>query len=115
MADIFQTLNPFMPTRHLRRSGMIVRKGGGGSSSTTNVTNTGLGDEQYQGIMDNLAENFGNADVRYEELKPMLDNMGVDTDQLLTDLSTLSSAQSAGFTNLTDLMNTQAAHLAVIA
>ena len=98
-------MNPMMPYRHLkpRLTGTMAYKGGGGS--TTNVTNTGLGDDQYQGIMDNLTENFSTSNLRYDEVKPLLDNMGVDTDQLLTDLSTLSGNQSTSFTNLNDLIN----------
>lgn len=103
MAQLSLWMNPAMPYRHLhpRAAGSMVFKGGG---STTNVTNTGLGDDQYKAIMNNLATNFDSADVRYEEVRPLLDNMGVDTDQLLTDLTSLSSAQSTGFTNIQDLL-----------
>ena len=70
--------------------------GGGGGDTVTNVTNTGLGDDQYQSLYDNqgtIKENQGNIasslDAQREEAATAYDTMYGRLDTQDTDLSNI--------------------------
>jgi Flp pilus assembly pilin Flp len=78
--------------------------GGGGGDTVTNVTNTGLGDDQYQALADNqvgisgqITDARNDATVRYDNFDNRFDNLD-------TSVGGVSSNLSSGFTNLQDLM-----------
>jgi len=63
----------------------------GGGSDTTNVTNTGLGDEQYSGIMDSLGE----GGVKADAIAKALSAQGVNVNKLISDVSTAQGGVDA--------------------
>lgn len=79
---------------------------GGGGGTTTNVTNTGLGDDQYQSLYDNqgvIKENQGNIasslDAQREEAKTAYDTMFGRLDTQDTAMGNISNAiGSQGYT-----------------
>ena len=77
---------------------------GGGGGDTTNVTNTGLGDDQYQALADNqvgisgqITDARNDATVRYDNFDNRFDNLD-------TSVGGVSNNLTSGFTNLQDLM-----------
>ena len=48
--------------------------GGGGETTTTNVTNTGLGDDQYQTLADNQVGISGQIDTARDDATTRYDN-----------------------------------------
>jgi hypothetical protein len=78
----------------------------GGGGDTTNVTNTGLGDDQYQtladnqaGISDQITTAADDAETRYKGFDGRFDSID-------TGLSGLGTNLTSGFTNIQDLMDT---------
>lgn len=63
----------------------------GGGSDTTNITNTGLGDDQYAGIMDSL----GQGGVKADAITQALSAQGVNVDKLISDVSTAQGGVDA--------------------
>ena len=79
----------------------------GGGGDTTNVTNTGLGDDQYQaladnqvGISDQITDVDANATKRYNQFDTRFGNLD-------TSISGLSTSMLDQFKNSTDNVNTQ--------
>jgi len=134
--------NPFGIDRHLnpRRSGMIVFKGGGGGS-TTNITETGLGDTQFQTLQTNQSDIRGDITGLGTDVQTYGDALktgqsgitnligsaaSTDDDGLVTPasglygqfndqynyLTGLSDRMDTGFTDLTGNVNTQTSALA---
>lgn len=97
--------NPFMPYRHLnpRASGLIVFKGG----STTNVTNTGLGDDQYKALADNQVGISNQITTASSDAMDQFNSLGGRFDTLGTNLSGLSTTMldqfKAANTNVNNL------------
>jgi hypothetical protein len=77
----------------------------GGGGGDTNVTNTGLGDDQYQALADNqvgisgqITDARDDATLRYDQFDNRFD--GLDT-----SVAGVGTNLTAGFTNLQDLMD----------
>ena len=133
--------NPFGIDRYLhpRRAGMIAYKGGGGS--TTNITETGLGDEQFQTLQTNQSNIRGDITGLGSEVQTYgaalktgqsgITNLigsaaSTDDDGLVTPatglygkfsdqynyLTGLSDRMNTGFTDLSGNVNTQQSSLA---
>ena len=80
---------------------------GGGGGDTTNVTNTGLGDDQYQALADNqvgisgqISDSYADATKRYNTFDTRFGNLD-------TSISGLSTSMLDQFKNSTDNVNTQ--------
>ena len=73
--------------------------GGGGGGETTNVTNTGMGDAQYQALADNQVGISGQVDTARDDATARYNTFDGRFDGLDTGLT-------SGFTNIQDLLNT---------
>ena len=95
-------LNPLLRHLHPRASGMIAFKGG----SSTNITNTGLGDEQYtnlSGNQENIAKTLDDyileSGVSYEAISGKLGELGLN-------INDVQKIANEGFTGLQEGMGT---------
>lgn len=79
--------------------------GGGGETTTTNVTNTGLGDDQYQTLADNQVGISGQIDTARDDATARYDNFDGRFDTLDTSFTGVGSDLTAGFTNIQDLLS----------
>ncbi|MGB0298641.1 MAG: hypothetical protein ACPGC3_04205 [Paracoccaceae bacterium] len=91
--------------------------GGGGGDTVTNVTNTGLGDDQYQSLYDNqgtIKENQGNiassldaqreeAATAYDTMYGRLDTQDTDLSNILAGIGVAGRKTSTGRTDPTGL------------
>lgn len=66
--------------------------GGGGGGETTNVTNTGLGDDQYQGLADNQFGISGQISTARDDAEEAYQNIYSSFDQSQTNRNDLASA-----------------------
>jgi len=78
---------------------------GGGGGDTTNVTNTGLGDDQYQTLADNQVGISGQITDARDDATVRYDNFDTRFDGLDTSVAGVGSNLTAGFTNIQDLMD----------
>ena len=79
-------------------------------NKTTNITNTGLGDEQYEqlqtnqtGIGDQVQEGFAGASGRFDTVDAGITGIGTKIDSATTGIN---ANTDTGFTNLTSLLST---------
>ena len=79
--------------------------GGGGETTTTNVTNTGLGDDQYQTLADNQVGISGQIDTARDDATARYDTFDSRFDTLDTSFTGVGSDLTAGFTNIQDLLS----------
>tara|TARA_R110000851_G_scaffold295228_2_gene450100 strand:- start:392 stop:1825 length:1434 start_codon:yes stop_codon:yes gene_type:complete len=79
--------------------------GGGGDTATTNVTNTGLGDDQYQGLADNQVGISGQIDTARDDASIRYDNFDNRFDTLDTSFTGVGDNLTSGFTNIQDLLS----------
>ena len=79
--------------------------GGGGETTTTNVTNTGLGDDQYQTLADNQVGISGQIDTARDDATTRYDNFDSRFDTLDTSFTGVGSDLTSGFTNIQDLLS----------
>lgn len=77
---------------------------GGGGGDTTNVTNTGLGDDQYQALADNQVGISGQITDARNDATARYDNFDTRFDNIDTSVGGVSNNLTSGFTNLQDLM-----------
>ena len=77
----------------------------GGGGGDTNVTNTGLGDDQYQALADNQVGISGQITDARDDATIRYDNFDNRFDGLDTSVAGVGSNLTAGFTNLQDLMD----------
>lgn len=77
---------------------------GGGGGDTTNVTNTGLGDDQYQALADNQVGISGQITDAGADATLRYDNFDTRFDTLDTNTTGLGDNISSGFTNIQDLL-----------
>ena len=80
---------------------------GGGGGETTNVTNTGIGDDQYQTLADNQVGISGQIDTARDDATARYDSFDGRFGDLDTSLSGLSTDMLSQFKNSTDNVNTQ--------
>ena len=79
----------------------------GGGGDTTNVTNTGLGDDQYQTLADNQVGISGQITDARTDATARYDNFDTRFGNLDTSLSGLSTSMVDQFKNSTNNVNTQ--------
>jgi len=79
--------------------------GGGGETTTTNVTNTGLGDDQYQTLADNQVGISGQIDTARDDATARYDNFDGRFDTLDTSFTGVGENLTSGFTNIQDLLS----------
>jgi len=79
---------------------------GGGGGDTTNVTNTGLGDDQYQTLADNQVGISGQITDARTDATERYDKFDTRFDGIDTSLTGIGSNLTSGFTNMQDLMDT---------
>ena len=79
---------------------------GGGGGDTTNVTNTGLGDDQYQTLADNQVGISDQIDSARTDATARYDTFDTRFDGIDTSISGLGTNLTSGFTNIQDLMDT---------
>ncbi len=77
----------------------------GGGGGDTNVTNTGLGDDQYQALADNQVGISGQITDARDDASARYDTFDNRFDGLDTSVAGVGSNLTAGFTNLQDLMD----------
>ena len=77
----------------------------GGGGGDTNVTNTGLGDDQYQTLADNQVGISGQITDARDDATARYDNFDTRFDGIDTSVAGVGSNLTAGFTNLQDLMD----------
>jgi hypothetical protein len=135
--------NPFGVSRYLqpRRAGLIAYKGGGAAGAVTNITETGLGDTQFQTLQTNQSDIRGDITGLGTDVQTYGDALktgqsgitnligsaaSTDDDGLVTPasglygqfndqynyLTGLSDRMDTGFTDLTGNVNTQTSALA---
>lgn len=78
---------------------------GGGGGDTTNVTNTGLGDDQYQTLADNQVGISGQITDARDDATARYDNFDTRFDGIDSSVAGVGSNLTAGFTNIQDLMD----------
>ena len=76
----------------------------GGGGSTTNVTNTGLGDDQFKTLTGNQANIGTSIDTARTEATGRFDTVDGTLSNIRGDISGVGTNLSSGFTNLQDLM-----------
>ena len=79
--------------------------GGGGSDQTTNVTNTGLGDDQYQALADNQVGISGQIGTAREDATARYDNFDGRFGGLDTSVAGVGENLTSGFTNLQGVLD----------
>ena len=77
---------------------------GGGGGETTNVTNTGLGDEQFTTLTQNQANIGTSIDVARTDATGRFNTLDGTLSNIRGDISGVGTNLSSGFTNLQDLM-----------
>jgi hypothetical protein len=77
---------------------------GGGGGDTTNVTNTGLGDDQYQTLADNQVGISDQITTSYDDATKRYDTFDTRFGTLDTNVGDIGTNLTGGFTNLQDLM-----------
>jgi hypothetical protein len=77
----------------------------GGGGKTTNVTNTGLGDDQYQKLADNQVGISGQITNQDNEATKRFDNIDTRFNTVDSSVTGLNDSLSTGFTNMNDLMD----------
>lgn len=77
----------------------------GGGGGDTNVTNTGLGDDQYQALADNQVGISGQITDARTDATARYDNFDTRFDNIDTSVSGVGDNLTAGFTNIQDLMD----------
>ena len=77
---------------------------GGGGGDTTNVTNTGLGDEQFTTLTQNQANIGTSIDVARTDATGRFNTLDGTLSNIRGDISGVGTNLSSGFTNLQDLM-----------
>ena len=80
--------------------------GGGGSDTTTNVTNTGLGDDQYQALADNQVGISGQITGASSDANKRYDTFDNRFNTLDTSFTGVGDNITSGFTNIQDLLST---------
>ena len=79
--------------------------GGGGSDQTTNVTNTGLGDDQYQTLADNQVGISGQIGTAREDATARYDSFDGRFGGLDTSVAGVGENLTSGFTNLQGVLD----------
>ena len=101
--------NVFLPTggdlNSLTRFILRSFNMGGGGGKTTNVTNTGLGDDQYQALADNQVGISDQITSAREDATKRYDNFDNRFTTLDTSFTNLNDAMNNSFTNMNDLMS----------
>jgi hypothetical protein len=76
----------------------------GGSSGDTNITNTGLGDEQFKTVTENQANIATSIDDGRADATGRFDTVDTGLSNIRGDISGVGTNLSSGFTNLQDLL-----------
>ena len=77
---------------------------GGGGGDTTNVTNTGLGDEQFTTLTENQANIGTSIDTARSDATGRFNTLDGTLSNIRGDISGVGTNLSSGFTNLQDLL-----------